>query len=100
MTNHISEEEGEPKRNLTEARLHTNRTDKPNRLTIKCGSNRSRPYAPPSRPMGKLFGCHYCENSLPKKSEKTTTTTKETPYYNIAKLIQPRFMAQVKAVVN
>ena len=67
---------------------------------IKCGSNRSRPYAPPSRPMGKLFGCYYCENSLPKKNEKTTTTTKETPHYNIAKLNQPRFMAQVKAVVN
>ena len=27
-------------------------------------------------------------------------TTKETPHYNIAKLNQPRFMAQVKAVVN
>ena len=36
---------------------------------IKCGSNRSRHYAPTSRPMGKLFGCHYCENSLPKKKE-------------------------------
>ena len=66
---------------------------------IKCGSNRSRPYAPPSRPMGKLLECHYCENSLPKKSEKKITT-KETPHYNIAKLNQPRFMAQVKAVVN
>ena len=66
---------------------------------IKCGSNRSRPYAPTSRPMSKLSGCYYCENSLPKKSEKTTTTTKES-HYNIAKLNQPRFMAQVKAVVN
>ena len=44
--------------------------------------------------------CHCCANSLPKKSEKTTTTTKETPHYNIAKLNQPRFMAQVKTVVN
>ena len=65
---------------------------------IKCGSNPSRYYAPTSRPTGKLFGCHYCGNSLPKKSENTTT--KETPHYNIAKLNQPRFMAQVKAVVN